>query len=190
MWYPQNLEVAMKLSVVLLGGLLATGLCAQQIQPPHTQLKVGDTAPDFTLPSTSGGKVTLSSFRGKNAVVLAFFPAAFSPGWTKEFLAYQAGIANFEGQAVKVLGISTDNTFSQREFAAKLKLSMPLLSDFAQRQVSKEYGVLVPQAGVSNRATFVIDKDGKIASIEEGSSAIDPSGAETACSRLAHRAAK
>ena len=105
-------------------------------------------------------------------------------------MAYQAGIANFEGQAVKVLGISTDGTFSQREFAAKLKLSMPLLSDFAQRQVSKEYGVLIPQAGVSNRATFIIDKDGKIASIEEGNSAIDPSGAETACSRLAHRAAK
>ena len=88
------------------------------------------------------------------------------------------------------MGISTDNTFSQREFAAKLKLSMPLLSDFAQREVAKEYGVLVPQAGVANRATFVIDKDGKIASIEEGNSAIDPSGAETACSRLAHRAAK
>lgn len=70
----------MKLSLALLGGLLATGLCAQQIQPPHTQLKVGDTAPDFTLRSTSGQNVTLSSFRGKSAVVLAFFPAAFSPG--------------------------------------------------------------------------------------------------------------
>ena len=70
----------MKLSLALLGGLLAPGLYAQQIQPPHTQLKEGDMAPDFTLPSTTGQPVKLSSFRGKNAVVLAFFPAAFSPG--------------------------------------------------------------------------------------------------------------
>ncbi len=71
----------MKLSVALLGGLLAVGLTAQQpIQPPHTQLKVGDMAPDFTLPSTMGQPVKLSSFRGKSAVVLAFYPAAFSPG--------------------------------------------------------------------------------------------------------------
>jgi peroxiredoxin len=102
-------------------------------------------------------------------------------------LAYQAGIAKFEGQQVKVFGISTDNTFSQKEFAAKLNLSLPLLSDFADRAVSKEYGVLIPQAGVANRATFIVDEDGKIASIEEGNSAIDPSGAETACSRLAHK---
>lgn len=70
----------MKLSLALLGGLLASSLYAQQIQPPHTQLKEGDMAPDFTLPSTTGQPVKLSSFRGKNAVVLAFFPAAFSPG--------------------------------------------------------------------------------------------------------------
>ena len=71
----------MKLSVALLAGLLATGLYAQQaFTPPHTNLKVGDMAPDFTLPSTTGEKVTLSSFRGKNTVVLAFFPAAFTAG--------------------------------------------------------------------------------------------------------------
>jgi cytochrome oxidase Cu insertion factor (SCO1/SenC/PrrC family) len=61
-------------------GMFTTGALSQTIQPPHTQLKVGDMAPDFTLPSTQGGKVTLSSFRGKNAVVLAFYPAAFSGG--------------------------------------------------------------------------------------------------------------
>ena len=71
----------MKLFVALLAGLLVTGLCAQQaFTPPHTNLKVGDMAPDFTLPSTTGEKVTLSSFRGKNVVVLAFFPAAFTAG--------------------------------------------------------------------------------------------------------------
>jgi peroxiredoxin len=60
---------------------MAASLYGQQAQaPPHTFLKVGDVAPDFTLPSTAGGSVTLSSFRGKNNVLLAFFPAAFTGG--------------------------------------------------------------------------------------------------------------
>lgn len=58
----------------------APSTVAQNVAPPHTNLKVGDMAPDFTLPSTQGGTVTLSSFRGKNVVVLAFFPAAFTGG--------------------------------------------------------------------------------------------------------------
>jgi peroxiredoxin len=101
--------------------------------------------------------------------------------------AYQAGIAKFEGVDTKVFGISTDNTPSQKEFASKLNLSFPLLSDFSKREVSAAYGVLIPTAGVANRATFVIDKEGKIQHIEEGSAAIDPTGAETACSRLQHK---
>jgi peroxiredoxin len=102
-------------------------------------------------------------------------------------LAYQAGIAKFEGNETKVFGISTDNTPSQKEFATKVNASFPLLSDFANRQVAKAYGVLIESAGMANRATFVVDKDGKIVHIEEGSSAIDPTGADTACSRLAHK---
>jgi peroxiredoxin Q/BCP len=58
----------------------SAGVFGQTVQPPHTFLKVGDTAPDFTLPSTAGGTVKLSDFRGKSAVVLAFFPAAFTGG--------------------------------------------------------------------------------------------------------------
>ena len=100
--------------------------------------------------------------------------------------AYQAGIAKFEGADTKVFGVSTDNTPSQKEFAAKLNLSFPILSDFAKREVSTAYGVLIPTAGVANRATFVIDKEGKIQHIEEGSGAVDPTGAATACSRLHH----
>lgn len=71
----------MKLPLALFAGLLGVALNAQQgITPPHTQLKVGDVAPDFTLPSTTGQPVKLSSFRGKTNVVLAFFPAAFTGG--------------------------------------------------------------------------------------------------------------
>jgi peroxiredoxin len=69
------------LLIALAGTFLGAGLLAQQTtQPPHTSLKVGDMAPDFTLTATTGGKVTLSDFRGKNTVVLAFFPAAFTGG--------------------------------------------------------------------------------------------------------------
>lgn len=70
----------MRKLLVIAGSLFAMSLFAQNTQPPHTNLKEGDMAPDFTLPSTQGGKVTLSSFRGKNTVVLAFFPAAFTGG--------------------------------------------------------------------------------------------------------------
>jgi peroxiredoxin len=69
------------LQFAVAGAVLSVNLLAQNnIQPPHTQLKEGDMAPDFTLPSTAGGKITLSDFRGKDNVVLAFFPAAFTGG--------------------------------------------------------------------------------------------------------------
>ncbi len=64
----------------LAGAFLSAGLSGQGLQPPHTSLKVGDMAPDFNLPSTAGGSVRLSDYRGKSAVVLAFFPAAFTGG--------------------------------------------------------------------------------------------------------------
>jgi peroxiredoxin len=67
-----------------------------------------------------------------------------------------------------------------------LKVSFPLASDH-MRKVAAAYGVLIPEAGMANRATFVIDKNGRIVYIEEGSSAVDPSGAATACSRLHHK---
>jgi peroxiredoxin len=67
-------------SAALAGGLIGQNAAPQAVQPPKTNLKVGDMAPDFTLPSTAGKPVTLSDFRGKSAVVLAFFPAAFTGG--------------------------------------------------------------------------------------------------------------
>jgi|SRR5215510_11473333 len=98
--------------------------------------------------------------------------------------AYQAGIAKFEGMDTQVFGISTDNIPSQRVFAEQTGASFPILSDFVDRKVAKEYGILMADRGIANRATFVVDIDGKITYIEEGSSAIDPTAAETACSRL------
>jgi peroxiredoxin len=171
-------------SAALAGSLSAQNAAQQGAQPPKTNLKVGDMAPDFTLLSTAGKPVTLSDFRGKSAVVLAFFPAAFTGGCTKEMLAYQASLAKLEGVETPVFGISADNTPSQKAFAEKLSLTFPLLSDFAKRQVAADYGVLIADRGLANRATFVIDKDGRIQHIEEGAGAIDPTGAEMACARI------
>jgi peroxiredoxin len=93
----------------------------------------------------------------------------------------------FDAADTKVFGISTDNTPSQKEFAAKNGVTFPLLSDFAKRKVAADYGVLITEAGMANRSTFVVDKQGKITYIEEGNSAIDPTAATDACSRAAHK---
>jgi peroxiredoxin len=103
--------------------------------------------------------------------------------------AYRSGMQKFQESGAKVFGISTDNTPSQKAFSESLDLPFPLLSDFLDRNVSKEYGVYVPQAGVANRVTFVIDKEGKINFIEFGGDAIKILGAGDACSRLAHKKA-
>jgi len=97
--------------------------------------------------------------------------------------AYQAGIAKFQDMGAQVFGISTDNAPTLKHWADEhLKTSFPLLSDF-MRTASKDYGILT-ERGVANRSTFVVDVDGKIQHIEEGTAAVDPTGAATACSRL------
>ena len=100
---------------------------------------------------------------------------------------YQAGIEKFQGADTEVFGISTDNVPSLGVFAKQLNLSFPLLSDFATRKTAADYGVLMPDRGIANRATFVMDREGKITYIEEGSTAVDISGAAGACSRLKHK---
>jgi peroxiredoxin Q/BCP len=174
---------------LLLAGTAVFGLtlAAQTVTPPKTHLKVGDPAPDFTLPSATGDKVTLSSFRGKDTVVLAFFPAAFTGGCTQEMTNYQAGIDKFTGIGVKVYAISTDFGPTLAHWAKEMKLEFPMLSDH-MRTVSKEYGVLMPEMGIANRATFVISPAGTIEHIEEGKGAVDPNGAETACKRIKAKA--
>ena len=85
-----------------------------------------------------------------------------------------------------MFGISTDNLPTLRHWAEEQKLTYPLLSDF-MRKASAEYGVLIPDMGMAFRTTFVVDKEGKIAFIEQGNSAVDPTAADTACSRLHHK---
>ncbi len=93
----------------------------------------------------------------------------------------------FQEDGAKVFAISTDNSPSQEAFAKNLGLSFPLLSDFLDRKVSKEYGVYLPEYGVSNRVTFVIDDKGNIDNIESGGDALKMLHTPDACNRLAHR---
>jgi len=147
---------------------------------PSATLKVGDLAPDFSLPDHNGHFVKLGDFRGKQPVVLAFYPRASTPGCTQEIKAYQGDIARFEAAGAQVLGISLDNEDRNRKFAEATHASFPLLSDTG-KHVAKAYGVLHFTRLFANRVTFVIDKDGMIRHIEKGSDAIDHSGAFKAC---------
>lgn len=120
---------------------------------------VGDPAPDFTLPSTTGRDVTLSAFRGTSNVVLAFFPLAFTSVCTREMCDFTQDFARFQGAHAAVLGISVDSIPTLKAFQAANGITIDLLSDF-KRDVSRRYGTLIPEAFFSGRAYFVIDKQG------------------------------
>jgi peroxiredoxin len=121
---------------------------------------VGQRAPDFTLPSTSGEKVSLSSLRGQ-PVLLAFFPLAFSGTCTAELCEMRDDADEFVKRGVMVVGISVDSTYSLKEYKIKHGMKVDLLSDF-KREVSRLYGVLLEDRFFSNRAYFLLDRDGVI----------------------------
>jgi peroxiredoxin len=123
--------------------------------------QVGEVAPDFTAASTSGQDVSLSSFRGKSNVLLAFFPLAFTGTCTKELVCFTEDFDQFAGRGVQILPISVDSVPSLREFKNKLQTKTELLSDF-KRDVSRAYGVLNEDRFYSNRAYFLIDKAGVV----------------------------
>lgn len=122
---------------------------------------VGMTAPDFTLSSTAGGQVTLSSFRGKNAVLVAFFPLAFTSTCTAEMCEFSDNYDDFSSKGVVVLPISVDSTATLKEFKAKHQMKTDLLSDF-KREVGPAYGVMWRDSFYTNRAYFLVDRTGVI----------------------------
>jgi len=121
---------------------------------------VGESAPDFTLASTAGEKVTLSSLRGK-PVLLAFFPLAFSSTCTAELCEMRDDHDRFEARGVSVVPISVDSTYTLKEYKAKHNFRVDFLSDF-RREVSRLYDVLLEDRFYSNRAYFLVDRDGII----------------------------
>ena len=94
--------------------------------------------------------------------------------------AYQSDIAKFDAAETQVLGISVDSSPANNRFAQDIGVTFPLLSDF-RRKVVKDYGIFDEERGFGTRATFVVDKEGKIQHIEQGRSAIDPTGAYQVC---------
>lgn len=120
---------------------------------------VGTPAPDFTLDTTAGSPVTLSSLAGRQNVLLAFFPLAFTSTCTAELCAFSDDYSIFAGQDVTVIPISVDAVPSLREFKAKYAMGVELASDF-KRDASRSYGVLHPERFYSRRSYFLIDKAG------------------------------
>ena len=124
----------------------------------NSVLAVCAAAPDFTVDST-GGPVTLSSFHGKQHVLLAFFPLAFTSTCTAELCAFTEDYSAFAGQDVAVIPISVDSVPSLKEYKSKYSMAVHLASDF-KRDVSRAYGTLHAERFFSNRAYFLIDKLG------------------------------
>ena len=126
-------------------------------------IEAGQEAPDFELPDQDGNKVRLSDFRGKQNVVLVFYPFTFTGVCTGELCSIRDDLSQFEGSEAQVLAISCDSRFAQKKFAEEQGYTFPVLSDFwPHGAVSRAYGVFNDQLGAATRGTFVIDKGGKV----------------------------
>lgn len=134
---------------------------------PETRLEAGDKAPAFSLPDADGNTVKLADFKGRKVIVY-FYPAALTPGCTKEACDFRDSLAQLNGAGIAVVGISPDKPEKLAKFRDAEKLTFPLLSDPDRRVLSawgafgekKMYGKTVQ--GVI-RSTFLIDEKGKVA---------------------------
>lgn len=125
-------------------------------------LRVGDRAPDFTLPASGGGPpVTLSKLLGMRAVVVFFYPKDETPGCTIEACAFRDHYEAFVEAGAEVVGISTDSVASHDHFAGRYRLPMKLLSDEAG-EVRARWGVQAALGILAGRTTFVLDRDGTV----------------------------
>ncbi len=121
----------------------------------------GDEAPDFTLRDQNNEQVTLSGFRGKKAVLIVFYPAAFTGICTGELTRVQESIGDFQNDDVQILTISVDSPYSHKIFAEREGYEFPLLADFwPHGGVAQAYGSFHHDAGIANRGTFLVDRDG------------------------------
>ena len=126
----------------------------------ENELRIGDKAPDFELPPSSG-KGKLSDLKGK-VVVVYFYPKDFTPGCTTEACNFRDNFDDFKKRGIEVVGVSTDSENSHQKFVEKYELPFLLAPD-SSKEISKKYNVL--GMGTAKRVTFIIDKEGKIAYI-------------------------
>jgi peroxiredoxin Q/BCP len=126
-----------------------------------TTLKPGDAAPAFKGTVTDGSTVSLKDFKGKKSLVLYFYPMDNTPGCTREARCFRDAAERFEEKGAAILGVSTQSVESHARFSTNNELPFPLLSD-ADKKVASSYGVLKSNGKTAERATFLIDKKGKV----------------------------
>ena len=143
-------------NLLLAGVLLAGGLSAA------TALEVGEQAPDFMLPATTEGNISLSQFLGRKLVLLEFYMGDFIPTCVANLSARKADYGKFRELNVQILAISTSHSTSQKALTDALDLPFPLLSDRSGLKVIRSYGVLHANPIMARRAFFLIDKQGVV----------------------------
>jgi len=181
--------------LVLAASLLASTAVRAQAPaaapPPPPSVKTGQAAPDFSANYLTVGDngrpafkaAKLSDFKGQKNVVLAFFPAAFSPGCTSEMAKYQETSGQFNTNNTVILGMSVDSTWANAAFADKLGVKFNILSD-ASRDISRSYGVFDEKGLVARRTTFVIDSKGIVQKVFMAQEELDPAQSLDACALL------
>jgi peroxiredoxin Q/BCP len=149
------------------GVLLVLAGMAASAKAQESVLKVGDEAPDFSLVGSDGKTYKLSDYKNKQAVVVAWFPRAFTPGCTKECQSFARDGAKIKAYDVAYFTASTDAPEQNKKFAesAEIKADYPILSD-PTGKTAQAYGIYNADRKAANRVTFYIGKDGKIAYID------------------------
>jgi len=133
-----------------------------QQQSQTTALQPGITAPDFTLRTTPDQSISLNQYRG-NPVILVFYPADFSPVCGDEMTLFNELLPEFQRLNAEVIGISVDGVWCHLAFSKEKNLKIPLLTDFEPKgEVAKKYGVYRKKDGITERALFLLDRDGII----------------------------
>jgi len=126
-------------------------------------IEVGAQAPDFTLKDQNNQEVALADFKGRKAVLLVFYPLAFSGTCQGELAEIRDNLSEYANDDVQVLTVSVDSTYSHKIWAEREGYNFPLLADFwPHGAVAQAYGVFHDKAGFANRGTFVIDKEGVV----------------------------
>jgi peroxiredoxin Q/BCP len=161
----------------LLPALFAVTFAALAFADPPSQLQIGDAAPDFSLPyatrdSVAGDALVLSSLVGKRNVVIAFYPADWSGGCTREVCTLRDNFSSLGAVNAEVVGVSGDYIFSHHEWAKSLNLPFRLASDH-DHAVAKRYGSFNEATGHDRRTVFVVDPKGKLAYIDMAYSSRD-----------------
>src|SRR5688572_16323350 len=148
-------------TISVVASLLFTAALAMGATP-----KVGDTAPDFTAKDHEGKTWKLSDHTGKKAVLLYFYPKDNTPGCTEQACGLRDQMGDLKGQGVEVVGVSMDDADSHKKFISEHNLNFTLLPD-TDGKITETYGVKMDGRNMSRRASFLIDKSGKVVHVTD-----------------------